>query len=78
MSAELDRLGTEIEECKDVMQSAGIMIDGFAQFVQDHKNDPAALTQFANDLSAKSDELKAKVVANTPAEPSASPKKKGR
>lgn len=66
MSAELDRLSTEVAENATVIDSAVTLINGLAQQIRDLKDDPAALTALADSLDSKSNELAAAVTANTP------------
>lgn len=66
MSAELDRLTTEVTETATVIDSAIVLIGGLAQQIRDLQNDPAALSALADSLDAKQAELAAAVAAGTP------------
>ncbi len=70
MSA-LDDLRTEVARNTSLEQSAVTLIQGIAQQLKDAlaANDPAALTDLTNQLSASADALAAAVTANTPAAP---------
>lgn len=65
MSAELDRLTTEVTETKTAVDSAITLIVGLAERIRELQNDPAALTALADELDAKQAELAAAVSANT-------------
>lgn len=69
MSAELDRLTTEVAETKTAAQSAITLIAGLAQQIRDLKTDPAALAALADSLDADQAEIAAAITANTPSEP---------
>lgn len=66
MGQELDNLTTEVSETRGVLQSAKVLIEGFAQALKDAiaKNDPAALTALANDLDTNTNDLAAAIAAN--------------
>lgn len=66
MSAELDRLTTEVQEISGEVDSAIILIGGLAQQIRDLQNEPAALAKLADDLDAKAHALGAAIVANSP------------
>ncbi|MDP2322587.1 MAG: hypothetical protein Q8N51_00975 [Gammaproteobacteria bacterium] len=66
MSAELDRLTSEVAENGAVIQSAITLLNGLAQQIRDNANDPAALTALADELDANEQALAAAVAANTP------------
>jgi type II secretory pathway component PulM len=68
MSAELDRLTTEVEESRTVTQSAIVLLGKLADLIRASVNDPVKLKQLADDLDAQQKELSDAVVANTPAE----------
>jgi len=70
MSA-LDDLKTEVARNTSLEQSAVALIQGIAQQLKDAlaANDPAALADLTNQLSASADALAAAITANTPAEP---------
>lgn len=67
MSAELDKLQTDVQRTKDVEDSAILLLQGLSTQIAALRNDPAALTALSESLNAKADELAAAVVANTPA-----------
>ena len=67
MSAELDRLTTEVAETGQVVDSAITLLSQLSDLIRQNATDPAALNQLANDLDAKQNELAAAVAANTPA-----------
>lgn len=67
MSAELDALTTTVNDTKTVEDSAIVLLTNLSGLITAAKDDPAALTALAADLKAKSDQLAAAVVANTPA-----------
>lgn len=67
MSAQLDRLATEVSENTTVVNSAITLINGLAQQIRDNATDPAALTALADQLDAQSNALSEAVAANTPA-----------
>ncbi len=69
MSAELDRLTTEVTETRTVMQSAVALIEGLAEQIRLLRNDPIALAALADSLDAGANTLAAAVAANTPAPP---------
>lgn len=52
-----------------VMDSAAALIDGLAAKLTAAAGDPAQINQIIADLTAHTDQLKAAVVANTPAAP---------
>ncbi len=66
MSAELDRLTTEVSENTTVIESAIALIEGLAQQIRDNATDPASLTALADSLDSESNKLGAAVAANTP------------
>jgi hypothetical protein len=65
MSAELDRLTTEVSETKTVVDSAITLLGGLSQQIRDLKDDPAKLSALADDLDAKTNALAAAVAENT-------------
>lgn len=69
MSAELDRLTTEVTETKSSVESVITLVDGLAQQIRDLANDPAALNALADELDAQQARIAAAVTANTPAPP---------
>jgi hypothetical protein len=66
MSAELDQLTTQVQNTRDVEDSAIALLNGLSAQIRAMQNDPAKLTQLANDLQAKAGDLAAAVTANTP------------
>lgn len=66
MGQELDTLTTEVSETKGVLQSAKVLIEGFAQALKDAiaKNDPAALKALADDLNTNTNDLATAIAAN--------------
>ena len=66
MSAELDRLTTEVAETKTAIDSALTLIAGLADQIRALKDDPAKLAALADELDAKQAEIAAAVAANTP------------
>lgn len=69
MSAELDRLTTEVSENSTVIASAIALLNSLAQIIRDNAQDPAKLGALADELDAKQRELADAVTANTPAQP---------
>lgn len=69
MTAELTTLQDQVTETLSVEQSAIILIQGLADQIAAIKDDPAAIQALADSLHAKSDELAAAVIANTPEVP---------
>ena len=69
--AALDDLRAEVARNTSLEQSAVTLIQGIAQQLKDAiaANDPAALTDLTNQLSASADALGAAITANTPAAP---------
>ena len=65
MSAELDRLTTEVAETKTVIDSAITLLSGLSAQIRALKDDPAKLAALADDLDAKQQELAAAVTVNT-------------
>lgn len=66
MSAQLDKLTTEVAETKTVAASAVTLIEGLAQQIRDLKDDPIALEALAAELDSTTNALAAAVAANTP------------
>ena len=66
MSAQLDKLTTEVAETKTVAASAVTLIEGLAQQIRDLKDDPIALEALAAELDSTTNALAAAVSANTP------------
>lgn len=78
-SPESEALRVQVERIKGVVPSAVATINGFAQYVRDHADDPVALRAYADSLTADADALATAITANPlPGEvvtPSAAPKK---
>jgi predicted nucleic acid-binding Zn-ribbon protein len=68
MSAELDRLTTEVAETKSAVASVLTLVAGLAQQIRDNATDPAALNALADDLDASQKDIADAITANTPAE----------
>ena len=68
MSAELDRLTTEVEETKTAVDSVLALVTGLADQIRALKDDPVRLEALADELDAKQQAIAAAVAANTPAE----------
>ena len=66
MSAELDRLTTEVAENTTVIESAITLINRLADQIRNNTTDPAALTALADSLDSEANKLGAAVAANTP------------
>lgn len=81
MSAELDRLTTEVEETKGAVASATALIQGLADFIRNNASDPAALKRMADSLDADQASIGEAMAANPlpgevivpPAEPPVEP-----
>jgi hypothetical protein len=69
VSQELDNLTQKVNDTLQVEQSAIELIEGLATQLKAIANDPAAINNLADELSAKRDALAAAVAANTPAAP---------
>ncbi len=65
MSAELDRLTTEVAETRNVVDSAILLIKSLADQIRDNADDPAALNALADTLDAQQADLAEAVAANT-------------
>src|SRR3954464_13957705 len=66
MSVELDRLKGSVTNLTTVTQSVVTLMGTMAQQIRDLKNDPAALTAYADEVDARVQELKDATLANTP------------
>ncbi len=66
MSAELDRLTTEVTESRTAVDSVLALVAGLAQQIRDNATDPAALTALADQLDQQQADIAAAVTANTP------------
>lgn len=64
MANELDDLTTEVQETKGIMQSAKVLIEGFAKKLEEAGTDKAKLTALKNDLNTGSEDLAAALAAN--------------
>lgn len=64
MSAELDRLTTEVTETSGAVDSALALIAGLADQIRALSTDPAALTALADSLDAQQAKIAAAVAAN--------------
>lgn len=71
MSAELDRLTTEVAETKTVTQSAIVLLGQLSDLIRQNANDPTALNALADQLDSNQADLANAVAANTPAAPPA-------
>lgn len=67
MSAELDRLTSEVQQSRDATDSAITLISGLADQIRALQNDPAALAALADSLDADQTRIAEAVTANTPA-----------
>jgi chromosome segregation ATPase len=66
VSAELDRLKMSVMNLTTVTQSVVTLVGTMAQQIRDLKNDPAALTAYADEVDTRVQELKDATLANTP------------
>jgi len=73
MAQDISQLETEVAEEVGIMESATVLINGFADRLRDAGVDPAKLAQLQSDLDSKGNDLAAAVAANTPAAPPAEP-----
>lgn len=71
MSA-LDNLKREVQENREVLQSAVALIQGLSQRIRDNVGNEAELQALADELDTQSNTLAAAVVENTPADPATS------
>lgn len=69
MSAEFDRLVTEVAETRTAQASLIALVEGLAQQIRDNATDPAALKALADSLDAGQGEIAAAITANTPTPP---------
>jgi hypothetical protein len=65
MSAELDRLRTEVAENRGVVTSASLLLAGLAARIRSLLGDQAALAELANELDLNTAGLAAAVAENT-------------
>ncbi len=68
MSAIVDTLVARVTRQDTVIDSAIALIRGLSEQVREAAGDSSRLTQLADDIDAKTNELAAAVPANTPAE----------
>jgi hypothetical protein len=68
VSAELERLKGSVTNLTTVTQSVLALVGTMAQQIRDMKNDPAALTAYADEVDARVGELTTAVTSNTPAQ----------
>lgn len=64
---DLQDLETEVSETVGIMESAQVLIEGFAARLAEAGTDPAKLQKLRNDLDSRSSSLAAAVAANQPA-----------
>lgn len=69
MPQDITGLETEVTETVGIMESAEVLINGFADRLRDAGVDPAKLAKLQSDLDTKGTALAAAVAANTPAPP---------
>jgi hypothetical protein len=69
MAASLASLQAQVQKTTDVEASAILLIQGIAAQLAAAKEDPAAIQALADSLKAKTDDLAAAIVANTPVAP---------
>jgi hypothetical protein len=65
MPQDISSLETEVSEETGIMESATILINGFAARLKDAGVDPAKLAQLQSDLDTKGNALATAVQANT-------------
>lgn len=73
MAQDITGLETEVSETVGIMESAEVLINGFADRLRDAGADPAKLAKLQSDLDSRSTSLAAAVAANTPAAPPVEP-----
>lgn len=66
MAQDISALETEVTETVGVMQSAKVLIDGFAARLADAGADPVKLEALRSDLDSNSTALAEAVAANSP------------
>jgi len=66
MAQDISALETEVAEEVDIMKSATILINGFADRLRDAGVDPAKLAKLQSDLDTSGNALAAAVAANQP------------
>jgi len=57
-------LGVAVDATVGTEESAGVLIQGFGDYVRAHVNDPAALLAYVDKLNVAKDSLAASVAAN--------------
>jgi len=67
MAQDITALETEVTETVGIMESATVLINGFAERLRDAGVDPAKLAALQADLDSKGNALAAAVQANSPA-----------
>lgn len=60
----LDPLAAEVAETKGIMQSAVVLINGLAEKLVEHQNEPEEIARLAEELNETSEALAAAVAAN--------------
>lgn len=66
MSA-IENLRREVQESRDAVQSAIVLLQGLSQQIRDNVGNEAELQRLADDLDSQGTSLAAAVVENTPA-----------
>ena len=69
MAQDITGLETEVTETVGIMESAEVLINGFADRLREAGVDPAKLAQLQADLDNRGNSLAAAVAANTPEAP---------
>lgn len=64
MSQQLEELTAEVEETKGIMQSAKVLIEGFAAALAAAGTDPVKLAALKDELNTGSESLAAAIAAN--------------
>jgi hypothetical protein len=67
--AHLEELKAEVAANREVTASAILLLDGLAEKIEHHKNDPVELQKLADDLRDDREGLGAAVARNTPTDP---------
>ncbi len=65
MSAELDRLTSEVAQSRAATDSVLVLVAGLAQQIRDNATDPAALNALADSLDQQQADIAAAVTDNT-------------
>lgn len=71
MAQDISALETEVTETVGIMESATVLIDGFADRLRDAAADPAKLAKLQSDLDSRGTALATAVAANTTPTPPA-------